>query len=205
MIQKHLPLIFFFFLFWSCNTQKQFKNDQLGHRKEYLNSFLTNPRSPLDSADLKNISFFETDKKWKKKTTFILNTKETILQIPTYSGITKPYRVYGYFTFLHDNKKVVMEVYQSAQKPENPMYKNHLFLPFKDETNDEETYGGGRYLDVLLSDIKNNALVLDFNKCYNPWCAYSEGYNCPVPPVANHLPFKILAGEKKYTGKIKTK
>ncbi|MBK6363253.1 MAG: DUF1684 domain-containing protein [Saprospiraceae bacterium] len=126
----------------------------MGHRKEYLNSFLTNPRSPLDSADLKNISFFETDKKWKKKTTFILNTKETILQIPTYSGITKPYRVYGYFTFLHDNKKVVMEVYQSAQKPENPMYKNHLFLPFKDETNDEETYGGGRYLDVLLSDIK---------------------------------------------------
>ncbi|MBK8370219.1 MAG: hypothetical protein IPL20_02360 [Saprospiraceae bacterium] len=77
----------------------------MGHRKEYLNSFLTNPRSPLDSADLKNISFFETDKKWKKKTTFILNTKETILQIPTYSGITKPYRVYGYFTFPMTTKK----------------------------------------------------------------------------------------------------
>jgi uncharacterized protein (DUF1684 family) len=193
------------FFLWNCNTPYHFEKKVGDYRNQYLQSFLTNPRSPLDSADRNNIRFFKADKQWKKKAEFEMNTKETLIQIPTYSGINKPYRIYGYFIFSHEDIKIKMEVYQSAQKPENPLYKNHLFLPFKDETNDEESYGGGRYLDLLVQDIKNNSITLDFNKCYNPWCAYSEGYNCPVPPVANHLPFKVNAGEKMYLGKIKSK
>ena len=61
-----------------------------------------------------------------------------------------------------------------------------------------ETYGGGRYIDLTITDIKNNLIELDFNKCYNPYCAYSDGYSCPIPPDENNLKIKIEAGEKKF-------
>ena len=77
-------------------------------------------------------------------------------------------------------------------------YANHLFLPFKDATNDVTTYGGGRYIDLEVGDIVDGQFVLDFNTCYNPWCAFSAGYNCPVPPRENHLAVEVKAGEKKF-------
>jgi uncharacterized protein (DUF1684 family) len=77
-----------------------------------------------------------------------------------------------------------------------------LFIPFNDLTNYEETYGGGRYLDVSTTDIVNGKMVVDFNKSYNPYCAYSDGYNCPIPPDANKLQVTIKAGEKNYGKKI---
>ena len=69
-----------------------------------------------------------------------------------------------------------------------------LFLPFQDSSAD--SYGGGRYLDIRTGDIRDGKLVLDFNRCYNPYCAYKEGYSCPIPPVENRLPVAIEAGEK---------
>jgi len=81
-----------------------------------------------------------------------------------------------------------------------PAYADHLFLPFKDATNGEESYGGGRYIDLKASSIKDDKMAVDFNKTYNPWCAYSDGYNCPIPPIANHLDASLMAGEAKYTG-----
>ena len=84
-----------------------------------------------------------------------------------------------------------------------PGMKDHLFVPFKDWTNGEESYGGGRYIDLKTGDITDGKITIDFNKCYNPWCAYSDGYNCPIPPVENHFELKIEAGEKMWTGKKK--
>jgi uncharacterized protein (DUF1684 family) len=79
-----------------------------------------------------------------------------------------------------------------------PKYKNYLFVPFKDMTNGKETYGGGRYLDLETTDIQNDSVILDFNKAYNPYCAYSNGYSCPIPPKENHLAVSIEAGEKTF-------
>ena len=76
-----------------------------------------------------------------------------------------------------------------------PQYRDYLFVPFKDLTNAHETYGGGRYLDFRMKDIEGASCVLDFNKAYNPYCAYSEGYNCPIPPRENHLEVRVEAGE----------
>ena len=80
----------------------------------------------------------------------------------------------------------------------NPKYIDHLFIPFNDLTNYEETYGGGRYIDLSLNDIKDGKVVLDFNKCHNPYCAYSDGYNCPIPPEANRLKVAVKAGEMNF-------
>jgi uncharacterized protein (DUF1684 family) len=80
-----------------------------------------------------------------------------------------------------------------------PEYKDHLFLPFTDLTSGEETYTAGRYIDLSFEDIIDNKVVIDFNKAYNPYCAYVSGkYNCPIPPRENTLSVAILAGEKNY-------
>jgi peptide deformylase len=91
-----------------------------------------------------------------------------------------------------------LNVYQSVALFQNPAYKNHLFLPFLDLTNGQESYSGGRYIDLSTDDIKGNNVEIDFNKAYNPYCAYSNGYRCPVPPVENNLETKIMAGEKAF-------
>ena len=71
-----------------------------------------------------------------------------------------------------------------------------FFLPFKDKTAPTETYGGGRFLDLPLTNVKNNRLRVDFNLAYNPYCAYNEDFACPIPPAENTLPIRIEAGEK---------
>jgi hypothetical protein len=78
-------------------------------------------------------------------------------------------------------------------------YKNYLFIPFTDVTNGTDTYEGGRYIDISTSDIRDNKLTLDFNKAYNPYCCYTNGYNCPIPPKENELTIAVNAGEMKYT------
>ena len=78
-------------------------------------------------------------------------------------------------------------------------YSDYLFIPFKDGTTKEDiTYEGGRYMDMVTSDFTSEFVTIDFNKCYNPWCAYADGYSCPVPPKENKLRVSIYAGEKLY-------
>ena len=71
-----------------------------------------------------------------------------------------------------------------------------MFIPFTDLTNGETSYEGGRYID-FKKPTQNN-VVLDFNKSYNPYCAYSARYSCPIPPIANHLLVEVNAGVKKF-------
>ena len=73
-------------------------------------------------------------------------------------------------------------------------YKDYLFIPFRDGTSRMETYGGGRYLDLRIP--KGKTILVDFNLAYNPYCAYSHRYSCPIPPEINTLNVRILAGEK---------
>lgn len=71
-----------------------------------------------------------------------------------------------------------------------------LFVPFRDATSGKETYGAGRYLD--LEGSPSGRYVLDFNEAYNPYCAYSDAYVCPLPPKENWLDLPIRAGEQAY-------
>jgi len=74
----------------------------------------------------------------------------------------------------------------------------YLFLPFNDYTNYETTYGGGRYIDIQVGDIADNKVLLDFNKSYNPYCAYADGFSCPIPPSENYVHTHVLAGERVF-------
>jgi hypothetical protein len=71
---------------------------------------------------------------------------------------------------------------------------NELFVPFADLTTGKETYPAGRYLN--LQPMATGIYTIDFNKAYNPYCAYNEKYDCPYPPPSNRLKVEIRAGEK---------
>jgi uncharacterized protein (DUF1684 family) len=101
---------------------------------------------------------------------------------------------YGYFEFDAGGKMCRVQVYRTIENIQAGG--RELFIPFRDATSGQETYGAGRYLD--LRENTTGAYELDFNKAYNPYCAYTETYSCPVPPAENTLPIPIPAGEKTY-------
>lgn len=173
------------------------------YRTEYKNSFLQEDVSPLDSSDLKDLRFFKADENYRVDCTFELTPEAKVFDMTTYSGKLKPYRKYGIIRFELNGSHQTLALYQSQTHLNHPVYKYYLFLPFKDETNGELSYGGGRYIDIKVSEIIDNRITIDFNKTYNPWCAYSSGYNCPIPPEENHLDIPLPAGEMEFAGTYK--
>jgi hypothetical protein len=85
-----------------------------------------------------------------------------------------------------------LRLYPIVERPDA----NVVLIVFSDLTTGRETYGGGRFLDIKLSH--EGSVVLDFNKAYNPPCAFTPFVSCPLPPRQNRLPVRIEAGEKKY-------
>lgn len=192
--------------FFVTNALAQNYTEQtLAQREVYKQAFLTDEHAPLKEKDLKDLRFFGPDSLYKVTAvlTFIYDDQPFI--IPTYSGKEKKYLRFAEAHFKINGTPVKLTLFKSVALMDNPKYADYLFLPFTDPTNDEETYGGGRYLDLKRSDIKGNQLTIDFNLAYNPYCAYSEGYNCPIPPSENALLIPIKAGEKRFVGTHKKK
>lgn len=173
------------------------------HRAEYKADFLSNPRSPLRAADTSLLDFYPAKPEWAIPATFERTPDAKPFIMMTYSGQKRDYVQFGVLYFELEGQKHSLSIYQNLKLIQDSTYRDHLFLPFKDLSNGGETYGGGRYLDFRQSDIQNGVLLLDFNKCYNPWCAYSDGYNCPIPPRENHLNIDIPAGERNFRGEKK--
>src|SRR5215203_1780598 len=138
--------------------------------------------------DRKALHFFEVDPKFRVLASFQKSETAQWFQMPTTGPIKKIYKIYGILKFKINDSLVQLNAYQSQDLLQSDEYKNYLFLPFTDATTGRETYEGGRYIDFEIKDIKNNQVVIDFNKAYNPYCAYVSGkYNCPIPPRENHL------------------
>jgi uncharacterized protein (DUF1684 family) len=187
----------------SCSQAKKPAESRVSlaeYRVQHLRHLTEDPRSPIAESDLPDIDFFPENKEWDIKCSCRLLENEKPFELPTYSGITRTYIRFARADCKNKVGKFSLTIYRNLSQPNNPIYKDHLFLPFKDHTNGEETYGGGRYIDLKQSSIKGNSIRIDFNKCYNPWCAYSDGYNCPVPPRDNHLELSVPAGEKNFRG-----
>ncbi|MEM6963511.1 MAG: DUF1684 domain-containing protein [Bacteroidota bacterium] len=193
-------LIFPFFVLGQ--SKRAFKKEIKKHRKHYKQEFKEEERSPFyeNEKGMKEMQFFKADRKYKVIADFRRTAHAQPFKMATYSGITKDYVLYGIASVLLEGKQLDINIYQNIRLREKEEYKDHLFVPFKDLTNNTFTYGGGRYIDLKTGDIKDGKVVIDFNKCYNPWCAYSDGYNCPIPPLENHFEIDIEAGEKMFTG-----
>lgn len=202
---KHISFLFLMFFATTLLAQSEvnYKSQIKEHRKHYKADFLKNERSPFfgKKRALKKLSFFKADESYKVECSFQRTADAEPFDMATYSGNVKSFVKYGTLSFEIDGKSHELAVYRNLGLMRIEAYANHLFLPFKDTTNDNSTYGGGRYIDLEVGDIVDDKFTLDFNTCYNPWCAFSGGYNCPIPPKENHLAIAINAGEKKYKGK----
>jgi uncharacterized protein len=164
----------------------------------YLKSYMDNHQVIKGTAKA-GMQFFEVNEAYRVIASFEKKENATWFQMESSGPIKKLYRVYGIVKFTLNNNTVQLNVYQSQDLLQNEKYQNYLFLPFTDATTGAGTYEGGRYIDLTTSDIRENTVAIDFNKAYNPYCAYvSNTYSCPVPPQENHLQFAIKAGEKAY-------
>lgn len=202
------PLLLFFILsaqsVFAQTSDTAYAAEIARHRQTYKEHFITESRSPLTESDTALLDFFSADATWRVTASFERTLEAQPFNMPTYSGRSASYQEYGKLSFEKDGKTYTLRVYQNLRLLNSQKYFDYLFLPFKDLTNGDLTYGGGRYIDLKTTDISaENKLVIDFNKCYNPWCAYSDGYNCPIPPAENHLEVEVKAGEKVFKGEKK--
>ncbi|GAB3943012.1 DUF1684 domain-containing protein [Spirosoma harenae] len=180
-------------------AQNLFADQLAKHRETYKKDLLTSSGGPLkDAADLAYVRFYPPDSTYRVVATVERTTHAEPFEMPTYNGQTRPHVVYALLSFVLNGKKQTLTLYRNLNTIRLPEFRDYLFLPFKDATSGNETYGGGRYLDVRVGEIKNDHLTLDFNKAYNPYCAYQEGYPCPIPPKNNELAIPIKAGEKTF-------
>lgn len=143
----------------------------------------------------KHLNYFEPNPQFNVTANF----KKEIgaeFYMTTSAGKKKLFRQYGILTFTIDNKELTLPIYQNIRLMQNEKYKDYIFIPFTDLTNGNETYGGGRYIEAIKPEGKTYAL--DFNYAFNPYCHYTTGYNCPIPPKENFLDIRIEAGEKTF-------
>ena len=113
-----------------------------------------------------------------------------ILTIGTTDGQAKQFERAGRITFEARGELVTLTVFKEHGR-------GRYYLPFRDATAGAETYAVGRYLDIRTRP--NGDLLVDFNYAYNPYCAYGDGWSCPIPPRENVIKARIEAGEKAFT------
>ncbi len=158
--------------------------------------------SPLDSDDrrkFKAFNFYPFDEKYVVQANFEKLDSLVLIEMKTSTDRIPIYRLYGIAEFELDGGLHQLQLYQYYNK-DKEKYGDQLFLPFRDETSGQGSYGGGRYIDLDIPE--GDDIVINFHLSYNPYCAYSARYSCPVPPEENDLKVSIPAGIKyKYTKK----
>lgn len=196
MTTKYSRLLIFFqfsFSLFATAQNKSYNDTILAFQQNYVAT-----HEVLEQSDKKFLRFYSPNENYRIDASFKRIEDKTGFDMNTSSGKKSHYFIYGLLSFIINTTAVQLFIYQSQDLLQVEDYKDYLFVPFGDATSGKETYGGGRYLDFRQSDIRKNKLILDFNKAYNPYCAYVSGYNCPLPPSQNLMKITVDAGEKNY-------
>ena len=163
------------------------------YQKMYVDS-----HEVVKGKDRKQFRFFPINKGYNLSAYFERVFDTVGFTMPTSAGTVKYFYKYGRLDFMIDGKECLLYVYQGKELMQTETYKDYLFVPFTDATTGNESYGSGRYLEFYKKDIQGDSLQIDFNKAYNPYCAYATGYKCPIPPRENRLALAIKAGEMNF-------
>ncbi len=166
-----------------------------------LNEHFTNSETsillPEDLENFTGLQFYPINLDFRVNAEFVRTPNEVPFLMPTTTDRLPEYIKYGELHFLLEDSLMVLNVYQNLHPKEG--YEDYLFLPFTDLTSGDGSYGGGRYIDLFIPE--GNEMVLDFNKAYNPYCAYNAAYSCPIPPEENDLKIRIEAGVRHFKNK----
>lgn len=178
----------------NCFSQSSYKDSIQKHIDNYIKE-----HGVVKGSDKKHLHFYPVNASYKLNATVELQPNSQWFKMDASGPIKQLYRAYGKATFIVNGKEVQLNIYQNQGLMQTDKYADHLFIPFTDATSGKQTYEGGRYIDISISEIRNGILELDFNKAYNPYCAYVSGiYSCPIPPKENRLTVAIESGEKKF-------
>ncbi len=194
-----LPIILACLFFNALNAQSDFMDSLIWLNYQYQHEqnkkFKDSLHSPLAAEDRES---FESLNWYPVDTNFIVwatleRTPDTeVFELATTTERKPKYRQFGILHFQIADSSYAIPIYRNLRLKTIPKYKNHLFFPFTDLTNAFGTYGGGRYLDLEIPE--GDSILIDFNRAYNPYCAYNARYSCPIPPQANHINLAIKAG-----------
>ncbi len=173
-------------------------DQQLAELRRQIDDFMaSHPQSPLDEAQraaFTGLNYYPEN----PALAFVADVErfaddEPLIEMETNTGEIRPYRRWGRFTFTVDGEEAALTIFSDP-------HGHDFFMPFRDATSGSETYGSGRYMDnhrPALQQLSDNQVMVDFNYAYNPYCAYSPYFSCPLPPRENWLNVPIRAGERK--------
>ncbi len=197
---KTLVSVVLGFLFlWSCAQKKQELQGETEFQRNLNAEFKDASKSPLKDKDRRNfngLDFFKFDSTYVVQAVFTRTEDEQPFKMKTTTDRLATYVKYGEVSFTLKDEDFKLNVYQDQDLLEDEDFEDYLFLPFLDDTNGEETYGAGRYID--LSIPSGNQMTIDFNTAYNPYCAYNAKFSCPIVPRENYLDAEVRAGVKDY-------
>ncbi|WP_293895524.1 DUF1684 domain-containing protein [Flavobacterium sp.] len=173
----------------SSKEYQQILNKEYGDKDE-------SPLTEEDFKSFKELDFYPISEKFIVEAKFVRTPEEKVFKMKTTGTRTPDYVKYGQLIFNLDGKEFKLYLYQNIDLIKKEGFADYLFLPFSDLTCGKDSYIGGRYIDMRIP--KEKTVLLDFNKAYNPYCAYNHKYSCPIVPLENDLPIEILAGVKKF-------
>lgn len=161
----------------------------LDHRaeKDRIFSGHHSPLEPSDRGSFSGLAYYEPNPELVF-TVEVEPVERTRISVQTSDGAERVHERAGRVRFEADGQEATLVLYDTG----HPGY----FVPFRDKTSGVETYGAGRYLDI--DPNPDGTVTIDFNLAYNPLCAYSDTFSCPLPPVENWLSVPIEAGERSY-------
>jgi len=181
-----------------AQQQMSYNDSMKAFRENYISK-----HEVVQGSDTNYFRFFPIDNNYRITCHFEKIEDPKGFVMITYRSRRDVYIKYGKLSFKVHDTAVQLYIYQNKDFLRTADYKDYLFLPYTDNTSGYESHAGGKYIDLTIADIKNNIVIVDFNKAYNPYCAYSSDYSCPIPPKENTLPVSIRAGEMEFAKPFK--
>ena len=184
---------------FGCKQEKRPLLGETEFQKAQNAKFKDASTSPLKDSDRKNftgLEFFKFDSTYIVKGKLKRLPESKWFNMQTTTNRVSEERVFGILSFELKGEQFELNIYQGKALMNDAGFEDYLFLPFLDETNGTESYGGGRYIDAEIPE--GDTIIIDFNKAYNPYCAYDEKYSCPIVPQENALKTRIEAGVKAF-------
>ncbi|AUP81008.1 DUF1684 domain-containing protein [Flavivirga eckloniae] len=199
MKNKYVLAVLLLTTIFSCAQDKRPLLGETEFQKKINAEYKDVTTSPLKDKDRKHfegLDFFKFDSAYVVKAQFKRTPNETPFKMKTTTDRLPVYVKYGELAFNLKGEAFKLNIYQNQGLIKKEGFEDYLFLPFLDETNGLESYGGGRYIDARIP--KGDSMVIDFNTAYNPYCAYNDKYSCPLVPRKNYLKIRIEAGVKVF-------
>ena len=179
------------------DTAEDWIDDIEAQRRQKDQYFGDDPRSPIpedERGEFDGLDYYPVDPDYRFEVELDRYDDPEPVVVGTSTDGEQEYLAWGEFAVEIGGEGVDITAYKGDPS------EDRLWVPFRDETSGEETYGAGRYIDLEPDHHRTDegTWILDFNEAYNPTCAYSDRYECPLPPMENWLDVRIEAGEKNF-------